>query len=84
MTSSDGKSLSLLILVSTTPLKSVPNSNLCTNAMPTEMAIPNNQQELVPGKDKSLAQIDEVQREKEAAIEIQRAYRGYCPLKLEC
>jgi hypothetical protein len=49
--------------------------------MPTEMAIPNNQQELVPGKGKSLAQIDEVQREKEAAIEIQRAYRGYCPLK---
>ena len=46
------------------------------NAMSTEMAIPNNQHELVPGKQKSLAQIDKVQRKKEAVIEVQRAYRG--------
>jgi hypothetical protein len=44
--------------------------------MTTEMAIPDNQHELVPGKQKSLAQIDKVQRKKEAVIEVQRAYRG--------
>lgn len=47
------------------------------------MDIPKNQHELVPGKGKSLAQIDEAQRKKEAVIEIQRAYRGYFPLNLE-
>lgn len=45
--------------------------------MSAQVIIPNNKHDLIPGKDKSLAQIDEVQREKEAAIEIQRAYREY-------
>jgi len=51
--------------------------------MSTEAAIPNNRQELVPGKGRSLAQIDEVQRKKEAAVEKQRAYQGYYPVKWE-
>lgn len=45
--------------------------------MSTQVIIPNNKHDLIPGKNKSLAQIDKAQREKEAAIEIQRAYREY-------
>lgn len=37
--------------------------------------IPNDPKELIPGKAMSLEEIDEVQRRKEAAIEIQKAYR---------
>ena len=43
--------------------------------MSPEVSIPNSGHEQIPGKDKSLAEIDEAQREQEAAIDIQNAYR---------
>lgn len=48
--------------------------------METEVPIPQDPHEVIPGKDKSIAQIDEIQRRQEAAIEIQQAYRGYFQL----
>jgi len=45
--------------------------------MTNEVIIPTSRHEPMPGKNKSMEEIDEIQRRNEAAIEIQRAYRGY-------
>lgn len=44
--------------------------------MSPDVEIPSNHYEEIAGKGKSLAEIDELQRGKEAAIDIQKAYRG--------
>jgi hypothetical protein len=43
--------------------------------MSDEAAIPKDPSEPIPGKGMSLEEIDEKQRRREAAIEIQRTYR---------
>ena len=43
--------------------------------MSIEVSISNSRNEHVPGKDKSLADIDKAQRELEAAIDNQKPYR---------
>jgi hypothetical protein len=48
---------------------------MSTENLPPE--IPDDPHDIIPGKGKSLAQIDQLQRRQEAAIEIQNAYRGY-------
>jgi hypothetical protein len=45
--------------------------------MSDEAAIPKDWSEPIPGKGMSLDEIDEEQRRREAAIEIQTAYREY-------
>jgi hypothetical protein len=45
--------------------------------MSTTPTIPKNPHDIVPGKDKSIAQIDKTQRQQEAAIEIQKTYRKF-------
>jgi hypothetical protein len=47
--------------------------------MSADLEIPENPHDIIPGKDKSLVEIDETQRRQEAAIEIQNAYRTYPP-----
>jgi len=43
--------------------------------MSSDISIPESRDEQIPGKNKSLAEIDEAQRRQEAAIDIQKAYR---------
>jgi hypothetical protein len=47
--------------------------------MSADVEIPENPHDIIPGKDKSLAEIDETQRRQEAAIEIQNACWKYSP-----
>lgn len=62
------------VILKTLPFHKVQSYNRIE--MSSDVEIPNNRYENIADKGKSMAEIDELQRRQEAAIDIQKAYRG--------